>query len=205
MNTMLLELIAAHASASGNPGVSEMMARMRATSGDGACLDPSELLAQMGNGNPLLNIFMKQMAEKKEADSARQLSPVIDMEPLEENPELSDEAARESEGISDAMLGKLQQQVDSMSAEMNLLRERNDLLAAAVGACCLCWGQDLGCRSCRGRGGPGFSIPDESLFGEYVVPAIETLRAQKLKFRKSSLGLQLKGSGEEQLRDAANH
>jgi hypothetical protein len=73
-----------------------------------------------------------------------------------------------------------------MFAEIKLLRERNDAFAAAVGACCLCWGQKLECRSCRGRGGPGFCMPDETLFEEFVLPAIQTLRAQKAKTRNSS-------------------
>lgn len=36
-------------------------------------------------------------------------------------------------------------------------------LAAAFGACGLCWGQDAHCPSCRGRGKPGRFAPDPEL------------------------------------------
>jgi hypothetical protein len=72
-----------------------------------------------------------------------------------------------------------------MQAELEHLRERSDAMAAAVGACPLCWGQSLDCRGCRGRGGPGFCTPDESLFEELVLPALRTLRAQRASVRGS--------------------
>ena len=185
MNTMLLELLAAQAGANGNPGVAEAMARMQGVSAGSSDMNPNDLIAQVSNGNPLLAMFLKNMAEKNEKKSSVEESEVIDLEPLELKSDLLEEPREESGNDADSASTELHQQVESLLAELALLRERNDLFAAAVGACCLCWGQDLGCRSCRGRGGPGFSMPDEALFQEYVAPAIHTLRAQKAKFRSS--------------------
>jgi hypothetical protein len=185
MNSMLLELLAAQASANGNPGVAEAMARMQAATAGTAAMNPQDLLAQIGNGNPLLAMFMKQMTEKENAKSSHDDSQVIDLEPMESGAEFIEEGREEFVPSSAGATEELRKQAESLVVELTLLRERNDLLAAAVGACCLCWGQDLECRSCRGRGGPGFSIPDENLFQEYVVPAIHTFRAQKAKFRAS--------------------
>jgi hypothetical protein len=39
-------------------------------------------------------------------------------------------------------------------------RDRLGELAAALGACGLCWGDDTSCPSCRGRGRPGMVRPD---------------------------------------------
>lgn len=42
-------------------------------------------------------------------------------------------------------------------------RDRLGQLAAALGACGLCWGDDQSCLSCRGRGRPGMVRPDIEL------------------------------------------
>jgi hypothetical protein len=51
-----------------------------------------------------------------------------------------------------------------------------DTLAAALGACYLCWGEDPHCEQCGGDGRPGWSEPDAELFAEYVQPAVERFR-----------------------------
>lgn len=56
--------------------------------------------------------------------------------------------------------------------ELADLREVNDTLAGALGACALCWGGDPNCVVCQGLGGPGFELPDPKLFNQLVVPAV---------------------------------
>jgi hypothetical protein len=203
MNTMLLQLIAAQASSNGNPGASEMMARLQAGSVADAGTDPKELLARLANSNPIVGALLKQMAEQQEA--AARSSAVIDVDPIEQPAELPEHAGHSSDD-SAAALEELRQLTESMRVELHLLRERNDLFAAALGACCHCWGQDLSCRSCRGRGGPGFSMPDESLFAEYIVPAIHTLQAQRTKFRKPSPDAPIRSVDRDtQIKQAANY
>ncbi len=66
----------------------------------------------------------------------------------------------------------LVQQVSEALAELALLRERAQELAAALGACPDCWGQDGRCRMCRGQGRPGAVMPDLERFRALVAPAV---------------------------------
>jgi hypothetical protein len=62
-----------------------------------------------------------------------------------------------------------------MYLEIEQLRARNDKLAAALGACHLCFGDDLSCPECTGRGRPGGAMPDRVLFAALVTPAVRRL------------------------------
>jgi hypothetical protein len=74
-------------------------------------------------------------------------------------------------------MAQLQRIMKRLYRELEDLRERNDSLAAALGACYLCWGEDPGCEFCAGAGTPGSNAPDEILLSHYVTPAIRRLRA----------------------------
>lgn len=54
------------------------------------------------------------------------------------------------------------------------LQERNATLAAALGACD-CFGESTVCETCHGGGFPGWSVPDEELFSDWVRPALAAL------------------------------
>lgn len=51
-----------------------------------------------------------------------------------------------------------------------------DELAGGLGAC-LCWGEDPACPTCSGDGCPGWAVPDEELYREYVLPALRRHKA----------------------------
>jgi hypothetical protein len=162
---------------------------MRSSAGGDPGLDIQELLAQQSKTNPAAGLLAKRLAELKANGSSGQSPTVIDVDAVKEKPASADQPSRESQEDSAAALRELREHVENMLAEIKLLRDRNDVFAAAVGACCLCWGENLECRSCRGRGGAGFCIPDESLFKEFVLPAIQTLRAQRTKITNASPGV----------------
>jgi hypothetical protein len=183
MNELLMQMITARAGS--NPALADMLARM-SSSDPNARPNIEEMLAQQAKTNPMVAMFAKHMAEQKAIASARENLPVIDVEASEVVAESQVEESQEKGEGSAAELIELRQYMKGMFAEIKFLRERNDALAAAVGACCLCWGQNLECRSCRGRGGPGFCMPDEALFEEFVLPAIQTLRAQKARSKNPS-------------------
>lgn len=69
--------------------------------------------------------------------------------------------------------------LEGMRRELADLREANDTVAAALGACPFCWGGDRECHACRGRGRAGHRAPDPKLFAELVVPAVARMRAVK--------------------------
>jgi hypothetical protein len=63
--------------------------------------------------------------------------------------------------------------------ELADLREVNDTVAAALGACRVCWGGDVSCPLCGGRGHAGAAPPDPRLFEALVVPAVRRMRARE--------------------------
>jgi hypothetical protein len=145
-----------------------------------------DLLAQQAATNPMAAMLAKHLADQK-ARAASEETRVIDVEASHENTPTEHDKSEQDHA---AALSELQEEMNTLRAEIETLQQRNDTFAAAVGACCLCWGQKIGCRSCRGRGGPGFCIPDESLFEEFVLPAVRTLRAQRAKSPCSSPSVQ---------------
>ena len=59
------------------------------------------------------------------------------------------------------------------------LIELTETLAAALGACPACWGEDEHCNECRGRGRPGAFTPDEEAFADIVLPVIRRMREHR--------------------------
>jgi hypothetical protein len=64
----------------------------------------------------------------------------------------------------------------ALERELYDLREVNDTLAAALGACPICWGGDRTCETCDGYGRAGCFRPDPALFVRLVAPAVRRVR-----------------------------
>jgi hypothetical protein len=61
--------------------------------------------------------------------------------------------------------------------EMNKSQqERLEILAAALGACPDCWGDNGPCTACGGEGHPGAYRPDRQAFAGYVLPAVRAIQ-----------------------------
>jgi hypothetical protein len=147
----------------------------------GSAPDLSELLGQLGAENPMARMLSEHLAQQEA--SRRSAAPVIDVagEVTPDSPPPDDGAGREqaaSDAATSAIL-ELKSQAEAMFEELQVLRERNEELAWALGACPLCWGKDATCRSCRGRGRPGFCFPDSRGFLAYVLPAARMWRLKK--------------------------
>lgn len=155
--TMLLSLLAARR------GIE--LPTMPDGSIDPAALDSATLIQRLGQGNPQLLPFLQMMASQK----ANAAAP---------DPVIVDSTAVEVDTVADELAG-LTGQLEAAHSELKLLRDRCDTMAAALGACALCWGHEPNCRACRGHGLPGRSLPDESLFIEYVMPAVRLLGASR--------------------------
>jgi hypothetical protein len=132
---------------------------------DPAALDPAAMMQRLGQDNPQLAAVLQMMAARK-ADTAAS------------DPVVLETTATEMDAVADEVAA-LAAQLDAANSETRFLRERCDTLAAALGACALCWGHDPACRACRGHGLPGHSLPDESLFFEYVLPVVRLVRASR--------------------------
>lgn len=70
-------------------------------------------------------------------------------------------------------LERLRLRLEGLEAELAARQALLDDLALALGACPGCWGEDPGCRLCRGRGQPGFVRPEAAAFRRLVAPALE--------------------------------
>jgi hypothetical protein len=70
----------------------------------------------------------------------------------------------------------LLQQYQRLEDQYKLLVTQLDQMAEAVGACPQCWGEDLHCNYCRGRGKPGYFQPNETYFDLYIKPIILKLK-----------------------------
>ncbi|NJL22473.1 MAG: hypothetical protein HC895_19335 [Leptolyngbyaceae cyanobacterium SM1_3_5] len=83
----------------------------------------------------------------------------------------------------------MQQQIEDMQWQIEEMEDQNEALAAALGACYLCWGEDSECPECQGKGKPGSILPDRSLFRKWILPAVRTAQAaaqQRLKHKTDS-------------------
>lgn len=76
--------------------------------------------------------------------------------------------------LGSGQLGPLLGYVETALSHYSELRHRDAVLAAALGAC-ECWGESGDCEICDGAGFPGWSLPDEDLFAEWVRPALTAL------------------------------
>jgi hypothetical protein len=120
---------------------------------------PQELLLQLGENDPRLRGLMRYMTLRQQVAEA-------ESEPAEPEAPEPEPPARPS----------TRRMLHDLTVQLETLRERNDLLAAALGACYLCWGEEPDCAECHGRGHPGSRRPDAALFAEWIGPAVRRLQ-----------------------------
>ena len=66
--------------------------------------------------------------------------------------------------------------VGGLFSKIEALRQRLGYVAAALGRCDVCWGEDPSCASCRGLGSSGFFWPDRLAYEDLVAPAVARVR-----------------------------
>jgi hypothetical protein len=136
-----------------------------------------DLLAQMSETDPRLALVAKYLAVKRAAADEVN-DEENDREPERAQPRrppIDDASAAAARDRVEAVRS-LQRLARTMFAELEELRSRSDMLASALGACYLCWGDDPQCEVCNGEGGPGAFTPDKQLFSKVVGPAARRLR-----------------------------
>jgi hypothetical protein len=135
-----------------------------------AAADPLAALKAQFTGqagdNPALSMLLQFMQQR----SAPAPAPV----PCEEPPPARSARDEQLQADLDVMVRGHAQ----LAAELDRLRQRNDALAAALGACHLCFGDDAWCPRCGGRGRPASRRPESAAFDHYVRPLLERLQAR---------------------------
>jgi hypothetical protein len=160
-----------------------------------------DMLSKMDTSDPRMALFAQYMKQRQE-ETARVASARADVESEwteDERPQAR--AEEKAQAIS-----QLRQEVSRMYGELEDLRAQNDRLAAALGACYLCWGADLACQVCGGSGQPGASPPDRKLFGELVIPAVRRLYQSQSVDKNFSQNIEPRVStGRTPITKGANH
>jgi hypothetical protein len=138
------------------------------TQGLEAGLSPQDvLLSQMDISDPTTALLVKLFANRASASEARSES--------DSDKEQDEETKQRLERLSRA-LRQLRRTNDSLRSEIDDLRLRNDTLAAALGACYLCWGAYPACEVCNGEGKPGYFPIDKPVFTDLVLPAVRAFK-----------------------------
>lgn len=160
-----------------------MLLKALAAPGSGEGVSPQEmLLSQLGEQDPNIAMLAQLLStssgdddddDDDNLDETNSLSDLArDYEEQSKTLEVYVEKCNHLSTITRQLYRKLQH----IYAELEELRERNDLLAEALGACHVCWGEDHDCEVCRGEGYPGFFRPDSDMFRQYVTPAAQRLQ-----------------------------
>lgn len=136
------------------------------------------LLSQWNNPDQITNLLVQYLAKNQaEAQTDDPSSEEEDFDLLPDSDELEKLDFQEEEK---EQARRLREQSRQMLSELLALRERNDLLAEALGACYLCWGEYPDCQECQGQGMSGSRPPNRELFKQFVSPAISRLKTRNM-------------------------
>ena len=144
-----------------------------------SALIPQVLAAQLGDDDPTVSLLTGYFAQQaqREKDDGPSDTQHENLNSLDHASELKGAQERLSE--TQQAMHDLREKIEAVYAELEILRQRNDLLAIAFGACSLCWGEDLQCPVCGGDGQPGFVEPDHQLFMQFVAPAMRRFQSNR--------------------------
>jgi hypothetical protein len=147
--------------------------------GQSGAVDPMALLqAQLAGQaatDPKTALLLQFLQQRR---SAAQAAPPVEAAAEAEDFRREERARRERTNGA----REIRETMRDLYAEVEALRARNDELAAAVGACFLCFGEDPMCEECGGLGAPGSRAPEPTAYRKFVLPALR--RAQRSVSRK---------------------
>ena len=132
-----------------------------------------EMLNNSGDMDPMTRLLLTQTLSGDQRDDdadGRADDSLLDREDYE--PSRRQRAIRRLR----ARFEHMTRQIEELSQELDALQRRNDDLAAALGACYLCWGEDPQCQVCSGQGKPGSVAPDRPLYRRWIIPAVRAVR-----------------------------
>ena len=140
-------------------------------------VDISGQLTEMMQADPQLAPMAQLLADRQtqlqaQIDSQHEDEVLLNDEiTLRERDELIEQQNRDIEQL-DSQAQVLHRRLERATGEIQRLRSMLDLVAAALGACPSCLGENPECLLCRGRGVPGSLPPDPESFTAVVWPAV---------------------------------
>jgi hypothetical protein len=157
-----------------NPMLSALIAALSGT----APMDPLALLqtqlATQAQDNPQMAEILRLLTERRQQQQPQEEEMLSSEEEVDAAYTM---AAGEAQEEGARHVQELEDLVNKVYMELEALRTRNDALAAALGACYLCFGDDPLCEECGGRGVSGSLAPQPAAFRKYVLPAVRRARA----------------------------
>jgi hypothetical protein len=129
----------------------------------------NDRLQQIAQNDPRLAPLIQHLQERLTAQHPEP-APAETNEPPQDQDFEATQAARLAKRNKE-----LKRMARSMFDEIQALRARNDMLAAALGACHLCWGEDSECPYCAGAGKVGAYVISLRTFDQVVGPALQQL------------------------------
>jgi hypothetical protein len=166
------------------------------TSNNTGSTDPATLIKAITSSSDPMSLLLSQLqAQGSSNPTAALLASLLQMrKPASlpaEDPDVAERGA-EAQQERERSFQELNETVSRLWAELDVLRKRNDELAAAIGACFLCFGSDPLCPECAGRGRPGSKFPEANAYRKYVLPALS--RTQGDRAMRGSVGVSPTGS-----------
>jgi hypothetical protein len=136
-------------------------------------VDTNALLQSLASGaTDPLSLLLSQIS----ANAPNDLSVGMMSSLLQRRDPPAPEVDEEAKAEAAARLEELSSMVEKLYAEVETLRSRSVVIAAALGACYVCFGTDLLCPHCSGRGRPGSRPPRPEAYRAYVAPAVMRVR-----------------------------
>lgn len=126
------------------------------------------LLSQLDTSDPTTALLVQFMANQSQGDSKSS-----------DDDDEDDESPRQRLRKLSSAFRQLRNKHESLQAEVKEFQMRNDTLAAALGACYLCWGEYSNCDICQGNGSAGYFPIEMQAFSEMVLPAVRALKKQQ--------------------------
>ena len=151
---------------------------------EGTYFDLNRWLANQDNHDSQLQQMAQLMTQTKQPNEN---SDAIESKPIINEQDQSEAVSVDIGVEQQQLIHRMSRQMRTMLDDLRELQSRNDMLAKALGACPVCWGDDPECSECKGAGAPGSYIPDFSFFSRFVIPAIHSLHALRTHSRKTVL------------------
>jgi hypothetical protein len=132
-----------------------------------------EMLDNSGDMDPMTRLLLTQTLADDRRDDADERPDDGLLDADDSEPSRRQHAIRRLR----ARFEHMTRQIAELSEELETLQRRNDDLAAALGACYLCWGEDPQCQVCAGQGRPGSVTPERELYNRWITPAVRAAQA----------------------------